>query len=172
MIHKLADKIATHIHEHDQTHDVNDIQFGLVVFFNYFFVTLLASVLSLILGTFIQTTIGIIAFLIFRSLTGGYHLKTAEWCIVVSGLAMCALPYLGDLNRYYDAFLWTSAICLLITIIFAPFDPISSFLKNHGLLCKVLAIIFILVNLLVIHSSTILAAMEIQCLLLIHLKKR
>lgn len=118
MLHRYASRLHYRMIANGvQAPSVDVIVYALNIVYNTLSIIGLTALIGLLTGEFVRTLIVLITFAVIRFLTGGYHLKSGTFCIVVSTIVMSILPHL-----YLDQ-LWTlivTTVALVLVLIFAP----------------------------------------------------
>lgn len=170
MIEKLSYWIARSIKRMnpEETASIDVMRFSITIFLNLLVTIGFISLVSIILGTFQEVMICMLAFMTFRFFTGGIHLKTAELCIIVSGLLIIFTPFIGHYVRTEIL----TYINLILTFIFAPsnLDQTIRVDKSLHIVYKIIATCLCIVAIM-LNNHLITVAMFVQCLLFIPYNK-
>jgi accessory gene regulator B len=154
----------------DQTASLEVLEFSLKIIINALAVILLSIGFSLVLGTLKTTCLAMIAFALMRSITGGYHIKSSDLCVLVSSILVLIITLISKVE-YIEYFNFFS---IVILIIFAPMDMQiqSNIPEKYNLYLKIISIALVTLNMTFIKSDILSAAFFVQCLTLIKFKKR
>ena len=119
MIEAWAEKLAVSIKNSNekQTGSVAVMQYALIIVINFLIPYSAAALVGLLTGQFTETLLAIAAFVLIRSVSGGYHLQSSTWCMVATLLVVALPPHLPFPQ---DGILYTSLFSLLLFAIFAP----------------------------------------------------
>ncbi len=168
MIDQLALKAATYIKKKapaDHPTSIAVLKHALAILINMVMIIFVVIVITSMLGTVKQAVISMISFAILRQITGGYHLKSGIYCVIVSSLLFIFLPiiYLPD-----SIVIYFTLASMLLCALFAPSDiakqsRIPAKFYPH---LKVLGIFVIASNLLFV-SNIVALSFLVQTLLLI-----
>ncbi|WP_157764109.1 accessory gene regulator ArgB-like protein [Paenibacillus borealis] len=102
----------------EETHSVEVMQYSLGIIINTLLIIVGTAVIGFISGSFAECMTFLLCFSILRLTSGGFHLKTAMACNIVTILLSTLLP---SLITFSDSTLWiANIISLIIIIIFAP----------------------------------------------------
>ncbi|MFC3745742.1 accessory gene regulator ArgB-like protein [Paenibacillus sp. GCM10012306] len=171
-MNKLAYKISSLIKNTnpEETSSVEVMQYALNIILNSILIFLGTLLISWLLGNLNESIIFIIFFSSLRFLSGGFHLKTATACNIVTILLCTLTPYLITFpnNRVWII----NLISLLIMFLFAPNpDKNAQIQPQLYPTLKILSIILVSLNFFI--SSTVIGlAFLVQSLTIIPLKRR
>lgn len=119
MIESLAWKTANHIKNNAPEHKVTveELNYALIVLFNFIFVVLLVLVINLFTGK-IDTTVLLLAhFAILRQISGGFHLESSDWCAIATAFVASALAFV---NINDILILGLTALSIIVLVCLAP----------------------------------------------------
>ncbi len=110
-----------------------------------------------------------ISFAILRMVSGGYHAKNPEVCLVISTTLLICIAKFGYFLQGYEMIIGT--ISAILVLIFAPSNikNQTKILERHFIYLKILSFILVLIGIL-INDYLISASILVQSLLLISLK--
>ncbi|QQZ60833.1 accessory gene regulator B family protein [Paenibacillus sonchi] len=167
----LANRIAVAIKNanSEDTYSIEIMQYSLNIILNTCFIILATALIGIVTGHFSESLIFLFSFSLLRLSSGGFHLKTATACNIVTIFLSTASPFLSIFSEQYFWFL--SGISFLIIVVFAP-NPDKNAripLKIYPAL-KLISIILAGSNFL-IHSSVVGLAFFVQSLTVIKQKK-
>lgn len=164
MVKRLSDNIAKYIsHQLDYDHERQEIlAYGLEVFIGDFLKIVTILILSLVLGIFIYTLIGMISFMTFRTYIGGAHNDTYVMCFTTSLFIMLCIGVLGKVcgsvisnNLWIAFFVYGQAI--IATLIWVPAGTEKKNIKNPILRKKIkieaIALLTVWIILMLLSSS-------------------
>lgn len=120
MMNSLAFRIAMAIKNanSEETHSVEVMQYSLGIILNTLLIIAGTSIIGFISGTYAECLTFLFCFSILRLASGGFHLKTATVCNIVTILLSTLLP---SLITFPDSAIWiANIISLIIIVIFAP----------------------------------------------------
>jgi len=124
----------------------------------------ISALVGLITGELVRTLLLMMVFALIRILSGGYHLKSGMWCIVVSSALMSVLPHLRLTNTWTYVF---TGIALLAILIFAPanYDKYARLSERYYPFLKLISAAIVAANLLIVSDVAAIAFIT-QALLL------
>lgn len=167
MIDKLSNTLAVRIKRSVPDHPASEevLQFSLGIILNALFIITLTLLISFGTGRTIPALIALIGFAILRQLTGGVHLQSGTWCVLVStvlftGISLISLP------------IWVTTIITVISLIIvaalAPkgIENQTRIDPKHFRKMKLAASAIVAANLL-FQSTTLALCFLVQVLLLI-----
>lgn len=167
VIDYLANRIAQTIKKinPEETASVEVMKFGLAVLLNGSFILILSLLIGIGTGQFVGTLQVLTALALLRSVSGGYHLPTSEWCIVASTAVITIIPHL-PINSQWCILLTVSS--LVLVLLFAPskIENQTRIPRKYFPLLKVIAALMVISNFFIM-SSTVAAAFFVQSVLLI-----
>lgn len=123
-------------------------------------------------GNLQEVMIGLFAFALLRSITGGYHFESSSLCILFSIVAFCLLPYVPVTPTWNIILI---AISALLTAIFAPtgLGDQSNIPPKYYPYLKILSVALILgSSFLFFQVGALAKAYFIQSLTLLLVKRR
>ncbi|WP_420800401.1 accessory gene regulator ArgB-like protein [Paenibacillus piscarius] len=171
-MNSLANRIAVSIKEAnpEETHSVEVMEYSLGIILNTLLIIVCTAIIGLFLGHFAECTAFLFCFCILRLSSGGFHLKTALACNIVTTLLSTILPTFVTLST---SALWIANILSLIIIItFAPNpDKNARIPASIYPLLKLVSIAIVLSNFF-LHSAVIGLAFLIQSLTVIPWTRR
>ncbi|WP_274651701.1 accessory gene regulator B family protein [Paenibacillus humicola] len=130
---------------------VDIIVYALNIIGNSVSIIALSLIIGAVTGKFTATLLTLVVFAVIRFLTGGYHLKSGSLCIVVSTIAMSAMPHFhfGSVTIYIF-----TAISLIMVLIFSPanYDKYARISEKYYPLLKLIAALFVASNFLFVSS--------------------
>ncbi|WP_379128870.1 accessory gene regulator ArgB-like protein [Paenibacillus sp. sgz500958] len=167
----LAYKIALMIKRAnpEQTHSVEVMNYALGIILNTMFIIVISGLIGLITGAWHETMLFLCAFSILRLCSGGFHMKTARACNVISILLCTITPYFSSLLD--ETVFGINLFCLTAMILFAPQPDIHSQIpKKLYPTLKILSVLLVGSN-FVLNSSVIGLAFLAQSLTVIFAKR-
>ncbi len=167
MIYKLSESLAIKLKKinPEETASVDVMKFGLAVLLNGSFILILSILIGIGTGQFVGTLHVLAALALLRSVSGGYHLPTSEWCVVVSTAIVTIIPHL-PINTQWCILLTSSS--LVLVLLFAPskIENQTRIPSKYFPLLKVIATIMVASNFFIM-SSAVAGAFFVQSVLLI-----
>jgi len=149
MLRSFASNLHVRISESGtQAPSVDVIEYALKIVVNAVSITALTLMIGTITGEFERTVIMLVVFAAFRFITGGYHLKSGVFCVIVSTAALSLVPLI-NLSAGMANIL-TLAACIVVAI-FAPsnFDKYAWISDRHYSKLKALALVIVSSNFLI-----------------------
>ncbi|SFS83969.1 accessory gene regulator B [Paenibacillus sp. BC26] len=145
---------------------VDVIVYALSIIWNTTSITVFSLILGWLTGELLRTFLFIIIFATIRFLTGGYHLKSGTFCIIVSTAAMSSLPHIHLDNHM----LWVyggTVFSLIMVLLFAPanYDKYARISPKHYPILKVISACIVASNFLFV-SDLLAVAFTVQAVLL------
>ncbi len=124
---------------------VDVIVYAMNIVANTLSIVVLSLLAGLLTGEFGRTVLVLGVFALIRYLSGGYHLKSGLWCIVVSSAVMSVIPHIHLSDN------WTSiltAIALVVVILLAPanYDKYATIDPKYFPLMKVISSLVVASN--------------------------
>jgi accessory gene regulator B len=153
----------------ERTASIAVLKFSLVAILNTLITFTIIGSVGLATGSFGETLMGLIAFVLIRYFSGGFHLHNALHCSILSIILLSVAPHI------YLSDLWTTIIVFVSMILLGIFAP--SNIEGHARIPKkyfpVLKIAAVLVatSNLFIGSPTIALVYLFQAISTIRIKK-
>lgn len=166
-MNSLAYKIAVSIKNAnpEETHSIEVMQYSLGIIINTLIIIVFTAIIGLTLGSFTDCLIFLLFFCALRLSSGGFHLKTALACNIVTTLLSTTLPTFVTLSN--SALWFANILSLIIIITFAPNpDKNARIPASIYPLLKLVSIAIVLSNFF-LHSTVIGLAFLIQSLTII-----
>lgn len=171
MVDNLAFSIARRIKNMVPNHpsSVNILKYALIVILNAMFGIALSLLISILTGKTSEVIIIILSFALLRQLSGGYHIKSSDGCVIFT-VFLFTLISLISLNSITVLILNCSSV--LLALFFSPskIDKQSKIPKKYYPYLKIVSVLLVTIN-FYLQSSTIAMAFFTQCISLIRLKK-
>ncbi len=170
MIEYLAQHAAEYIKARSPKHpaSIAVLKHALAIIINMAMIIILTTIVTVAIGTWYNAIVMMVTFVILRQITGGYHLRSGIWCVVVSsslfiGLSLVHIPQ--------NVILIITAISILLILLFAPsrIEKQSRIPRKYYPVLKVLGGCIVAINFL-IGSEAIALALLAQSILLIRVK--
>lgn len=119
MIETMAERLAVWIKNANEkdTASVEVLKFALIIVINFLIPCTSALVIGAILGKPAETALAILAVVLIRAISGGYHFRSSAVCSIVTAIVMIVPPHIplpDEWNLYITLF------CLVLFAIFAP----------------------------------------------------
>jgi accessory gene regulator B len=120
MLDSIANKVSISIKRAnpEETCSVEVMQYSLGIILNTTFSLLMSLLIGLSLGNIMETLIFYISFSLLRVCSGGFHLKTATACNIVTTLICSLTPYFFHITGNSRWII--NLISLTIMLLFAP----------------------------------------------------
>ncbi len=170
MIDHLAQRAAEYIKSRSPEHpaSIPVLRHALAIIINMVMIIVLTVVVTAAIGTLDRAIVMMITFVILRQITGGYHLRSGIWCVVVSTSLFVGLTLI---HVSETTILIMTMISILLILWFAPsrIEKQSRIPVKYYPVLKVLGAVIVAINLL-IGSEAIGLAVLAQSLLLIRLR--
>src|SRR5206468_9567902 len=102
---KTAKVIKKSNYENTASEDV--LIYGLKIIYNSTFIIMISLIIGGLSAKLFQTSVSLLAFALLRFVSGGYHLKSSDYCVVVSVLLITAISqvsYIDDWQIYIQCF--------------------------------------------------------------------
>lgn len=146
-MNSIANRIAVSIKNAnpEETHSVEVMEYSLGIILNTLLIVVSSAIIGLFLGRFAECMTFLLCFCILRLSSGGFHLKTALACNIVTTLLSTTLPSFVTLS---NSALWIANVFSLIIIItFAP-NPDKNARISTSIypLLKLVSIVIVLTN--------------------------
>ncbi|MEF3313702.1 accessory gene regulator B family protein [Paenibacillus sp. GYB004] len=171
MIERIAGQLATTIKtaNPERTSSVEVLKFSLIIVLNAISIVLLTMALGLVTGTFSETLLVLGGFAFLRFFSGGLHLSSSEWCVVVSTAVLAVIPHL-PLDSYS---VWLNGISLAIMLFFAPakVEEHHRIAQSKTVTFKIICICIVASN-FALGSEVLAKTFFVQSLLLLPYKKK
>lgn len=141
------------------------LTFSVATLLNVAGILLLSFAISLFTGKIAEVFTVLFSFALLRQVSGGLHLKTSEWCIVISatGANLITLVQLGP-----NIVMYLNLAAVILVALFAPTDlsKQSRIPAKYYPHLKLIAILFVSVN-FILQNPMIACAFFVQGLTLI-----
>jgi accessory gene regulator B len=170
MIENAAEKIAQKIKDANpqDTASVEVMKYSLIAVIGTGSAIAFSMLFSTLLGTLIETLLTIFAFVSLRSISGGYHFKTAEACTLSSIIGAVALPLI-PLDYYMGIGLMIASIMLFAWLAPIGINQSRIFSAKHYPFLKLLSILLVASNFLFM-SDILTKAFFVQAITLLIMK--
>ncbi|WP_340032566.1 accessory gene regulator B family protein [Paenibacillus sp. FSL K6-1122] len=171
MIDSFATRISTRLVEKfpDELPPLGITRYGIKFLISNVVPVVLLLIIGLMLNIVSEVVICLISFSSLRMVSGGYHAKKPEACLVISTILIALIAKFGYLLSDYT--LLMNSLSLVLVAIFAPsnIENQTKILKEHFKYLKAISIGMIIMSFL-LNNFLISAALLVQSLLLIRLK--
>ncbi|MBJ6361610.1 accessory gene regulator ArgB-like protein [Paenibacillus sp. GCM10012307] len=119
MIDSLAEKLAIAIKKTNEkdTVSVGVMKYALIIVINFLIPYTSALMIGLISGKFAETALSVLALILVRAVSGGYHFQSSTVCSIVTMLVAAAPPHI-PLPEGWNVFI--TAVSFILFAIFAP----------------------------------------------------
>jgi accessory gene regulator B len=156
MTEGIANKLAVKIKNAnpEKTASIEVMKYALIILIDGLIVLLLTICIGSISGKFLETIYTIVAFVILRQLSGGFHFDSSVKCIIFSTALLAALPHIPLNQLWIKPFTILSLISFLI---YAPsnIDQQTRIPNKYFPTLKIISVLLISTNM--IFSSALLA---------------
>lgn len=153
MIEFAAEKLAWAIKRanRDETASVEVLRYALIVLMNTLGTLILSLSIGIMTEAFGATCLSLASFALLRSVSGGYHLKSADLCVAVSSAMMSSFPHIPLSDKWTYTLTFAS---LMIVWLLAPQDieDKSRIPAKYSPLLKWLSCMLVSANLLLASS--------------------
>jgi len=166
MLHKAAVQLQMRMKNNgvESAPSVDVIVYALKIVTNTLSIVVISLLVGLLTGELGRTLLLLIVFAVVRFLSGGYHLKSGWWCILVSSATMSIIPHI----RMSEMWIYIlTGIALVFFLLLAPanYDKYARIEARHLPLLKLLSSAIVASNFL-IGSDVLALAFMTQALLL------
>ncbi|WP_051235915.1 accessory gene regulator ArgB-like protein [Paenibacillus pinihumi] len=119
MIESLAEKLAVKIKKTNEqdTVSIAVMKYALIIVINFLIPYTSALIIGIISGKFSETALSVLALILVRAVSGGYHFQSSTVCSIVTMLVAAAPPHIPFPEGWN---LYITAISFVIFAIFAP----------------------------------------------------
>ncbi|MDQ0194439.1 accessory gene regulator B [Paenibacillus wynnii] len=172
IINHLANKISVSIKRAnpEETSSIEIMQYSLNIILNTLLILSGSALIGLLLDNLVDTMLFFVSLSILRICSGGFHLKTASACNVVTILLCTLTPYF--LNFRGGIVLVINTISFIIMLLFAPNPDKNAQIPLRFFPHLKLASILLVSFNFIINSSVIGLAFFVQSLTVIPWKRR
>jgi accessory gene regulator B len=163
-------RVAVQLHSRMKNSGVADtpsidvIVYALSILTNTVSIIGISLLIGLISGEFLRTLLMLVIFGLIRYLSGGYHLKSGVWCIVVSSATMSLLPHIR-LDELWVYLLTGIAMITVLLLAPANYDKYARIDVKYFPLLKIISATVVASNFLFM-SDVLALAFFTQALLL------
>ncbi|MEK3685789.1 accessory gene regulator ArgB-like protein [Paenibacillus sp. FSL R10-2736] len=167
MIELMADKMARGIKKRAPEHPATlaVLKHSLAILINTFSILVLTLVLGIVTEHIYETLAVLISFAALRMVSGGLHLRSGTWCVIVTTAMVLLVSHVG----MTASLTWKiTALSFILAAVFAPTDiqKQSRIPRKYYPVLKVLSMILVSVNFF-LGSPVVAASFLVQTLLLI-----
>lgn len=158
----------------EQTPSVNVMRYSIKFLLLNLITICLIVITGILLADLKEVLICTLGFSLLRYFAGGYHLKNAVACTVVSTLAVHIFVLAAHLIQNYDYInLFLQVFSAILMMVFAPsgIEKQTNFKKENYKWLKLTSIVIILLNILVFQSVLLASAFFFEGLTLIKFGK-
>lgn len=152
MLHRYATSLRARISESGaKAPSVDVIAYALNIVTNTVSIAALSLIIGILTGEFWRTAAMLVTFAVIRFITGGYHLKSGIFCVVVSTVVLSTMPLINLSDLMTNIF--TLVACIIIAA-FAPsnFDKYAWISEKHYPRLKVIAFALVSINFFVVSD--------------------
>ncbi|WP_445935348.1 accessory gene regulator ArgB-like protein [Paenibacillus sp. FSL L8-0463] len=163
----IARKIKNTVPDHPSSVDV--LKYALIVILNTMFGIVLSLLISILTGKMNEVIVIILSFAVLRQISGGYHIKSSDGCVIFSVFLFTSLSLIS-LNSITILILNCSSV--LLALFFSPskIDEQSKIPRKYYPYLKIMSVLLITIN-FYLQSSIIALAFFSQCISLIRLRR-
>ncbi|SFL24888.1 accessory gene regulator B [Paenibacillus sp. 1_12] len=140
------------------------LKYALSLIINTFISITISLLFCLITGHFIQCVLGIAAFILIRSITGGMHASSSMSCCIISILIFNTIAFVTFDYSLYSAVLDAAAIVVFLITTPNNIQNMSSLDPKYYPILKLIAVLMVSSN-FIIQSTMLTAAFCIQAFL-------
>ncbi|MFB9753712.1 accessory gene regulator ArgB-like protein [Paenibacillus hodogayensis] len=154
IVEAWSEKIALHIKKanEEETVSIEVMKFALIILINFMIPVCISLLIGLITGKLMATSISILAFVLLRMASGGFHFQSPIVCMISTTIVTAAPPHIALSHIFIYIF---TAISLLLVLIKAP-----SNLKGYNRMperfypyLKLVSAILVCINFIFVSSS-------------------
>lgn len=165
MLRKFAVELNARMNANGVTApSVDVIHYALQIVTNTVGISALSLLIGLLTGQFVQTLVTLLFFAVIRVLTGGYHLKSGFWCIVVSTAVMSGIPHIV-LNTGWTYTLTAAALAVVLLLAPANYDKYARISPKYYPHLKIAASVVVSLNFFIVSDTIALAYITAAALL-------
>lgn len=171
MIDNFATKISTALVRKfpDELPPLGVTRYGIKFIISNVLPILLLIIIGYLMGINREIAISYISFAILRMVSGGYHAKKPETCLIISTILLVCIAKFGYLLFEYQLIM--SLISLIMVLVYAPSDikNQTKILEEHFKYLKLISVVIVLIGALM-NNYLVIASMLVQSLLLIPMR--
>ncbi|MEI7026167.1 accessory gene regulator B family protein [Paenibacillus sp. y28] len=167
MISSISQFIAAFLYNLNPHHtaSLETQKYAIAMILNTVCTVVIAITISIFLDKIIPVIIILAAFSILRAVSGGYHFKSGDLCVVVSSITpnLIAFIHLPVLIIYF-----MNVVCLLLVLLYAPrnIEYQSNISPRFYPCLKLLSVMIVSINFFVV-SPLLCVTYSLQCISLI-----
>ncbi len=165
MLRKVAADLNVRMKSHGvEAPSIDVIAYALSIVTNTLSIIGVSLLIGLVTGEFGRTLLLLGIFALIRYLSGGYHLKSGLWCIVVSSAMMGGLPHIRLDEQWINIL---TVISLVVFLWFAPanYDKYARISPKYFPMLKITSALIVASNFYFV-SDLLATAVFTQALLL------
>jgi len=170
MVYWLSERLTDYIYNRTSiVTQRNVVLHGMKIITNASLVIIISLLASWILSHNVTSVwVSMTAFALLRSITGGYHLQSSDWCVAVS-VAMIIAPTIVNPYLTDAIILFANLLSLFILLVFAPsqMEYHAKYPKGSYFILKMAAAGLVIINTLLLNSGIIALAFVFQSLSLL-----
>lgn len=139
----IARKIKNTVPDHPSSVDV--LKYALIVILNTMFGIVLSLLISILTGKMNEVIVIILSFAVLRQISGGYHIKSSDGCVIFSVFLFTSLSLIS-LNSITILILNCSSV--LLALFFSPskIDEQSKIPRKYYPYLKIMSVLLITIN--------------------------
>lgn len=171
MIESIAGKMAFSIKQAnpDKTSSVEVMKFSLMIILNTVAIVVFSLIIGGITGRLWATAVTLFSFALLKQASGGRHLKSSEYCVLWSTVAMSLLPHIPI---YESWVIWMTATSCILVLLFAPanMNKQARITEKFYPLLKMISLLIVASN-FIFDSDTLAKVFILQATMLIPFKR-
>jgi len=166
MAQKMAGSIKASVPDHPASEKV--LKFAISAILNGVFIVSLSMIISIFTGATLAALVVLISFAILRQMSGGVHLKSGMYCVLVSTMGITLVSLVTYFNIPSQVIIVVNIVNIVLALIFAPsgIEKQTRIPTKYFPLLKISTTIVVGLNLF-IGSQLLAATFLVQCLTLI-----
>lgn len=172
MIETISISIVKRIKERhpERTESLYDMAYKLSIFINNASIIFISCLVGVLTGTFAETFLALISFVLLRQFSGGFHAKNLTVCLIISSLLISIIPHIPIPGSILTPVNW---ITLALVVLFAPSHCEVNAIATHvRRFYKIISILLVVTNFFFIGSTIITLSFFAQALFLINFSRR
>ncbi|MWV44898.1 hypothetical protein GRF59_14850 [Paenibacillus sp. HJL G12] len=170
MINDISDKLSVYLKKRypNELPSVSIVRYSIKFLISNITPILVLIVSSMLLRIFPEVMIALLGFSILRMFSGGYHIKSAEVCIVVSVVLVYTIVMVSPLIQNIKTIIDIAS--LVLVVIFAPSNiKKQTRIKEENFIYLKIVSLMIIAGNFIVHSNILTLAFFLQSLSLIRI---
>ncbi|MGC5326957.1 accessory gene regulator B family protein [Brevibacillus sp. SYSU BS000544] len=144
--------------------------YKLSIFINNISIIFISCLVGLVTGTFSETLLALVAFVLLRRFSGGSHAKKLTACLIISTFLISSIPHIPTPESLLTPI---NFITLVLVALFAPSHCEVNAIPDHARhKYKMISLILVATNFFFIGSTIISLSFLAQALFLINFHRR